>query len=80
MRSMPQSPEQQLSGFLAKFDPAMGIGLSFYRGATLPDPHGILQGGGNQIDLSGLMELPLSTGLKFKSCSTRPKPRLIRRS
>ncbi len=27
---------------------ASGIGLSFYWGATLPDPHGILQGGGNQ--------------------------------
>ena len=25
-----------------------GIGLHFYRGATLPDPHGILQGSGNQ--------------------------------
>ena len=25
-----------------------GIGLSFYYGATLPDPHGILQGSGSQ--------------------------------
>ena len=25
-----------------------GVGLSFYRGASLPDPHGILQGSGNQ--------------------------------
>ena len=25
-----------------------GVGLSFYRGATLPDPHGILQGSGAQ--------------------------------
>jgi hypothetical protein len=25
-----------------------GIGLSFYWGSTLPDPHGILEGGGNQ--------------------------------
>jgi hypothetical protein len=25
-----------------------GIGLSFYHGATLPDPHSILQGSGNQ--------------------------------
>ena len=25
-----------------------GIGLSFYHGATLPDPHGILQGSGSQ--------------------------------
>jgi hypothetical protein len=25
-----------------------GIGLSFYHGATLPDPHRILQGSGNQ--------------------------------
>ena len=27
---------------------ANGVGLSFYRGATLPDPHGILQGSGSQ--------------------------------
>jgi hypothetical protein len=27
---------------------AKGIGLSFYHGATLPDPHRILQGGGKQ--------------------------------
>lgn len=25
-----------------------GVGLSFYYGATLPDPHGILQGSGSQ--------------------------------
>jgi hypothetical protein len=27
---------------------ANGVGLSFYRGATLPDPHGILEGAGRQ--------------------------------
>jgi hypothetical protein len=27
---------------------ANGVGLSFYRGATLPDPYGILLGSGNQ--------------------------------
>ena len=27
---------------------ANGVGLAFYRGATLPDPHGILQGSGVQ--------------------------------
>lgn len=27
---------------------ANGVGLSFYRGATLPDPHSILLGSGNQ--------------------------------
>ena len=27
---------------------ANGVGLSFYNGATLPDPDGILQGGGKQ--------------------------------
>src|SRR5262249_39615309 len=27
---------------------ANGVGLSFYRGATLPDPHGLLQGAGSQ--------------------------------
>lgn len=25
-----------------------GVGLSFYHGATLPDPHGVLQGSGSQ--------------------------------
>jgi hypothetical protein len=99
MKPMQETVEQQLKGFIAKFDPAMGrqirecrsamrkrfptanelvydnynffvigyctterpsdcvvslaanskgIGLSFYRGATLPDPHRILQGSGNQ--------------------------------
>ncbi len=99
MKSMPETPEQQLKAFVAKFDPAMGklirecrsamrqrfptahelvydnynffvigycaserpsdcvvslaanskgLGLSFYHGATLPDPHGILQGSGKQ--------------------------------
>ncbi len=96
---MPESPEEQLKRFIAKFDPAMsklirecrsilrkrfptanelvydnynffvigyctterpsdcvvslaanakGVGLSFYHGATLPDPHGVLEGSGNQ--------------------------------
>jgi hypothetical protein len=96
---MPQSPEVQLKGFIAKFDPRMGklirdcraimrkrfptafelvydnynffvigystterpsdcvvslaanskgIGLSFYYGARLPDPHKILLGSGTQ--------------------------------
>ena len=96
---MPDSPDQQLKGFIAKFDPAMatrirgcraamrkrfptanelvydnynffvigygpterpsscivslaanskGIGLSFLRGATLPDPGRILQGSGTR--------------------------------
>jgi hypothetical protein len=27
---------------------ANGVGLSFYRGADVPDPHGLLQGGGQQ--------------------------------
>ena len=27
---------------------ANGVGLSFYRGASLPDPHGILEGSGSQ--------------------------------
>ena len=30
--------------------------------------------------MSGLMELPPSTGMKFRSYSTQPKPRPIRRS
>jgi hypothetical protein len=96
---MPKTPKQQLDGFIAKFEPAMGkmirecravmrkrfptanelvydnynffvigyctterpsncvvslatnskgIGLSFYHGATLSDPHKILQGSGTQ--------------------------------
>ncbi len=99
MRTMSETPPQQLEGFIAKFEPALGklirecrsilrkrfptanelvydnynffvigycaterpsdcvvslaanskgIGLSFYHGATLPDPHGLLQGSGNQ--------------------------------
>ena len=27
---------------------AKGVGLSFYNGATLPDPHGVLEGSGKQ--------------------------------
>jgi hypothetical protein len=108
---MPDSPDRQLRGFIAKFDPGMaklirecrsvmrkrfpaanelvydnynffvigyctterpsdcvvslatnskGIGLNFYRGATLPDPHGILQGSGNQnrfVRLDGVATL-----------------------
>jgi hypothetical protein len=37
-----------------------GIGLSFYHGATLPDPHQILQGSGNQnrfVRLDGVATL-----------------------
>jgi len=96
---MSETPEQQLEGFVAKFEPAVGklirecrsvmrkrfptanelvydnynffvigyctterpsdcvvslaanskgLGLNFLNGATLPDPHGILQGSGNQ--------------------------------
>ena len=99
MKCMPETPDQQLKRFIAKFDPAMGklirecrsvlrkrfpaanelvydnynffvigyctterpsdcvvsltanskgIGLNFYYGATLPDPHRTLQGSGNQ--------------------------------
>jgi Domain of unknown function (DU1801) len=96
---MPETPEQQLEGFVAKFDPTMGklirecrsvmrkrfptanelvydnynffvigyctterpsdcavslaanskgLSLNFYHGATVADPHRILQGSGNQ--------------------------------
>ena len=108
---MPETPAQQLQGFIAKFDPGLGmqirqcrsalrkrfptanelvydnynffvigyctterpsdcvvslaanskgIGLSFYHGATLPDPHRILQGSGNQnrfVRLDGVAAL-----------------------
>ena len=108
---MPEIPDRQLRGLIAKFDPAIGklirecrsvmrkrfptanelvydnynffvigyctterpsdcvvsltanskgIGLSFYRGATLPDPHRILQGSGNQnrfVRLDGVATL-----------------------
>jgi hypothetical protein len=99
MQSMPETSDQQLKGFIAKFTPAMGklirecraamrkrfptanelvydnynffvigyctterpsdcvvslaansqgIGLHFYYGATLTDPHGVLEGSGSQ--------------------------------
>jgi hypothetical protein len=99
MECMPETADQQLKAFIAKFDPAMaklirecrsamrkrfptanelvydnynffvvgyctterpsdcvvslaanakGIGLSFYHGATLPDPNRILEGSGSQ--------------------------------
>jgi hypothetical protein len=111
MARMPETPEQQLKGFIAKFAPAMGkqirecrsamrkrfptanelvydnynffvigyctterpsdcvvslaansngISLSFYHGATLPDPHRILRGSGNQnrfVRLDGVASL-----------------------
>jgi hypothetical protein len=111
MKCMPETPDRQLRGFIAKFDPAMGklirecrsvmrkrfptanelvydnynffvigyctterpsdcvvslaanskgIGLNFYRGATLADPHRILQGNGNQnrfVRLDGVATL-----------------------
>jgi hypothetical protein len=108
---MSETPEQQLEGFVAKFEPSMGklirecravmrkrfptaselvydnynffvigyctterpsdcvvslaanskgLGLHFYHGATLPDPHSILQGSGNQnrfVRLEGVATL-----------------------
>jgi hypothetical protein len=108
---MSETPQKQLEGFVAKFEPTMGklirdcrsvmrkrfptanelvydnynffvigyctterpsdcvvslaanskgIGLNFYHGATLPDPHGFLQGGGNQnrfVRLDGIAAL-----------------------
>src|ERR1700721_2538927 len=108
---MPETADQKLKSFIAKFDPAVGklirecrsamrkrfptanelvydnynffvvgyctterpsdcvvslaanskgIGLSFYHGATLPDPHRILQGSGNQnrfVSLDGVATL-----------------------
>lgn len=40
---------------------ANGVGLSFYYGATLPDPHKILQGSGNQ---NRFVRLPSADVLK----------------
>ena len=42
---------------------ANGVGISFYRGATLPDPQGILEGSGVQnrfirLDSAGTLEQP----------------------
>ena len=42
---------------------AKGVGLSFYYGATLPDPHKILQGSGNQIRF-----------IRLESAATLAKP------
>jgi Domain of unknown function (DU1801) len=111
MQCMPETPEQQLEGFVAKFEPTMvnlirecrsvmrkrfptaneivydnynffvigyctterssncvvslaanshGLNLNFYYGATMPDPHRILQGNGNQnrfVRLDGVTTL-----------------------
>jgi len=38
-----------------------GVGLSFYRGADVPDPHGILQGSGSQ---NRFVRLPNAATLK----------------
>jgi hypothetical protein len=111
MQGMPETPEQQLESFVAKFEPGMGklirecrsvmckrfptanelvydnynffvigyctterpsdcvvsltanskgLGISFYHGATVPDPHCILQGSGNQnrfVRLDGMATL-----------------------
>ena len=42
---------------------ANGVGLAFYRGATLPDPHKILQGSGSQnrflrVDAAAILQRP----------------------
>jgi len=42
---------------------AKGVGLCFYYGATLPDPAGILQGGGNQTRF-----------IRLESAATLAKP------
>jgi hypothetical protein len=42
---------------------AKGVGLCFYYGATLPDPHGILQGSGNQTRF-----------IRLESAATLAKP------
>jgi hypothetical protein len=111
MQCMPETAEQQLEGFVAKFEPTMGnlirecrsamrkrfptanelvydnynffvigyctterssdcvvslaanshgLNLNFYYGATVPDPHRILQGNGNQnrfVRLDGVATL-----------------------
>jgi hypothetical protein len=115
---MPETADQQLKGFIAKFDPAMGklirecrsamrkrfptanelvydnyhffvvgyctterpsdcvvslaanakgIGLSFYHGATLPDPHRLLQGSGSQ-----------NRFVRLDSAATLARPEVLR--
>ena len=127
---MPSPPEKQLTGFLAKFDPAMamligecrtamrerfptanelvwdnynffvigycaterpsdsvvslaanskGIGLSFYRGSTLPDPHKILQGSGSQnrfvrLNGAGALATPEVEGLLAAAAAQADPP------
>src|ERR1700679_1219988 len=128
MQCMPETPEQQLKGFVAKFEPAMGklirecrsamrkrfptanelvydnynflvigyctterpsdcvvslaanskgIGLSFYRGATLPDPHRILQGSGNQNRFVRLDGVATLSSRRFWNCLMPPRLKLI---
>lgn len=40
--------ERPSDSFVSLAAGANGVGLSFYRGATLPDPHGVLLGEGSQ--------------------------------
>ena|SRR6202161_4022145 len=133
MKRMPETPEQQLKGFVARFGPAIGklirecrsimrkrfptanelvydnynffvigyctterpsdcvvslaansrgLGLSFYHGATLPDPHRILQGSGNQnrfVRLDGVATLSRAEVLElFDAAEAQADPPFVK--
>ncbi len=58
---------------------ANGVGLSFYRGATLPDPHKLLLGGGSQnrfirLPAAAELERPEVEELIAAAVGQGPKP------
>jgi len=58
---------------------ANGVGLSFYRGATLPDPHGILQGSGRQnrfirLESAAVLARPEVEALLAAAVRQAPRP------
>ena len=57
-----------------------GLGLSFYHGATLPDPHRILQGSGNQNRFLRHVGVDTLGGRKFWNCLMPRRRKLIRPS
>jgi hypothetical protein len=59
-----------------------GLGLSFYHGATLPDPHRILQGSGNQnrfVRLDGVATLSRAEVLElFDAAEAQADPPFVK--
>jgi hypothetical protein len=58
---------------------ANGVGLAFYRGASLPDPHHILQGSGSQnrfvrVDSASILQRPEVEALIAAAIARNPAP------